>query len=166
MVKRYANTPHTFAPILDFEMGSLARMKYRANKTGIQPVRPGFRLVRTSERDELTQDQLQVLSKWGQPDWLRGPFRTTRGDQATEWLYDRQNRIFQWVDGQLVYQGPVTDAERTMLVHGAPSQVMITHLEPNIRRETFIYRDTFRTSGREKVFSFSNGKLIFHQETP
>jgi hypothetical protein len=107
-----------------------------------------------------------VLAKWGQPDWLRGPFRTTRGDQATEWLFERQNRIFQWVDGELVYQGPVTDVERTMLVHGAPSQVMITQLEPNIRRETFIYRETFRGSGHERVYSFSNGKLIFSQETP
>jgi hypothetical protein len=43
---------------------------------------------------------------------------------------------------------------------------MITQLEPNIRRETFIYRETFRGSGHERVYSFSNGKLIFSQETP
>jgi hypothetical protein len=166
MVKRYANTPHTFAPILDFEVGSMARMKYRANKDGLHPVPAGRKLLRTAGKDNLTPDQQRVLAQWGQPDWLRGPFRTTRGDTATEWLYERQNRIFQWVDGELVYQGPVTDVERTMLVHGAPTHVIITYLEPNTRRETFIYRDTFRSMGREKVFSFSNGRLIFSQETP
>ncbi len=166
MAKRYANTPHTFAPILDFEAGSVARMKYRKNKKGLDPVPAGFKLLRTKGTEDLSTDQQRVLARWGQPDWLRGSFRSTRGDSVTEWLFERQNKIFQWVDGDLVYHGPVTDVERTMLVHGAPTHVMITHVEPNIRRETFIYRETFRSMGREKMYSFSNGKLIYSQETP
>jgi hypothetical protein len=62
----------------------------------------------------------------------------------------------------MVYEGPLTDQERTLLTHGIPREVIRSSIDPDIRRETWFYRPWFLT-GHEQVFSFANGKLV-HEE--
>lgn len=115
----------------------------------------------------LSEHQLQILREWGEPDYIRGPYKSTRNDFIIEWAYHQSNRLFQFADAQMVYEGPLTDQERTAITYGVPQDVMVTYLEPNIRRETWIYRPLFMTgSSRERVFSFSNGEMIYRQESP
>jgi hypothetical protein len=105
-----------------------------------------------------------VVREWGQPAYLRGPFKTTQGDVTIEWAYHSTNHLFQFVDGTMVYEGPLTDQERTAITYGAPKEAIVSILEPNVRRETWIYRPTFLW-GREHLVSFTNGKLTYEQST-
>lgn len=160
MIKRYPYNPN-------LRECDLLRYKYAENKHGVEHWTRGCKLKR--EPDEiLSQQQQAVLTAWGQPDYLRGPYRTTRNETVVEWAYHPLNRLFQWIDGVLVYQGPLTDRERTIITYGAPGEVMVSQVEPNIRRETWIYRPRtlFLTGGREQIYSFANGELIYSQETP
>lgn len=115
----------------------------------------------------LSEQQRKILREWGEPDYIRGPYKSTRNDFIIEWAYHQANRLFQFADAKMVYEGPLTDQERTAITYGAPREAIVEQLEPNIRRETWIYRPYFIVgSGHERVFSFANGKLIFQQESP
>lgn len=142
------------------------KYRYIENKHGVEHYRSGDKLKR--EPDEiLSEEQKEILREWGQPDYLRGPYKSTRGDSVIEWAYHPTNHLFQFVDRAMVYEGPLTDQERTAITFGAPREVLISQAIPNIRRETWIYRPWFLSSAhREKIFSFSNGKLVYANETP
>lgn len=159
LIKRYPFFPSQ-------EFSAYQKYRYFENKEGVEHFQRCCKLKRESQ-DILTEDQKAILKEWGQPDYLRGPFKTTRGDIAIEWAYHPLNHLFQFVDGTMVYEGPLTDQERTAITYGAPRETMVTYLEPNIKRETWIYRPWFISAlSREKVFSFTNGKLTYHQESP
>lgn len=115
----------------------------------------------------LSQQQIKILREWGEPDYIRGPYKSTRNDFIIEWAYHQANRLFQFADAKMVYEGPLTDQERIAITYGVPQDTMINYLEPNIKRETWIYRSYFISGlGRERIFSFSNGELVFRQESP
>ena len=138
------------------------RYKFVENKGGIGHVDPCAKLQRRPE-EILSEEQRSILREWGQPDYLRGPYKSDRGEHVVEWAYHPLNRIFQFVDRKMVYEGPLTDQDRTMITYGEPKEVQLVILEPNIRRETWIYRPTF-IRGHEMLFSFANGKLIVRQQ--
>jgi len=155
MEKRHPQYPNAGFP-------NYTRYRFAANKRGVEHFTKGCKLKR--EPDEiLTEQQREILREWGQPDYLRGPYQSERNDSVIEWAYHRQNHIFQFVDREMVYEGPLTDADRTLITYGAPRNVQVFLAEPNIRRETFIYEPTF-LAGHEMIFSFSNGKLVTQQK--
>lgn len=115
----------------------------------------------------LSEQQHKILREWGEPDYIRGPYKSTRNDFIIEWAFHQSNRLFQFADAKMVYEGPLTDQERTAITYGIPQETLISYLEPNIKRETWIYRPIFLSGvGRERLFSFSNGELVHHQESP
>ncbi len=115
----------------------------------------------------LSEQQSKILREWGEPDYIRGPYKSTRNDFIIDWAYHQSNRIFQFADAVMVYEGPLTDQDRTAITYGIPQETLIDYLEPNIKRETWIYRPVFMTGiGRERLFSFSNGELVHRQESP
>lgn len=115
----------------------------------------------------MSEQQLKILREWGEPDYIRGPYKSTRNDFIIEWAYHQGNRLFQFADTRMVYEGPLTDQERTAITYGVPQDTIIDYLEPNIKRETWIYRSYFISGlGRERIFSFANGELVFRQESP
>lgn len=157
LVKRYP-----FFPAQD--MCQFVKYRYYENKTGVEHIAMGQKLKR--EPDEiLSEVQKQILRDWGQPDYLRGPYKSTRGDSIIEWAYLPLNRLFQFVDREMVYEGPLTDQERTAITYGAPRDVFVSQVGPNIRREVWIYYPYFLT-GRQRMYSFANGKLVYSQESP
>lgn len=115
----------------------------------------------------LSEQQIKILREWGEPDYIRGPYKSTRNDFIIEWAYHQSNRLFQFADAKMVYEGPLTDQERIAITYGAPQDTLNSYLEPNIKRETWIYRPYFMSGlGRERIFSFSNGELVYRQESP
>jgi hypothetical protein len=111
----------------------------------------------------LSQDQKEIIAEYSQPDYLRRTFRSTRGDRVKEWAYVAQGKIFQFVRRQLVYEGELTDLEKTLIQYGYPKFVFAEQLEPDITRLTFIYESIFGL--RRQIFSFANGRLCYSQDT-
>jgi hypothetical protein len=155
LIKRYPLNNR--ATVLHFR-----KYPYYANTHGVEHLERGSRLKRQPE-NVLTEDQKAVLREWGQPDYLRSPYRSTRGDSVVEWVYLRLNHLFQFVDGVMVYEGPLTDQERTVLTYGLPREILSSTVAPNIRRETWFYNSPWHPN-KEMVFSFANGKLVFADE--
>jgi len=106
----------------------------------------------------VSSEQREVLKRFGQPDHIRKPFKSTRKEMVGEWTYLRSNYLVQWIDGRMAYEGPVTDLERTLMDFGYPKAAFVTLDEMGIERQTWIYDDPIKAS--RLVFSFSNGKLV------
>ncbi len=157
-----------FAYLESREFSPWKKFRYLENMNGAVAMMaqlqtfPGTRQCRP-----LSEQQNKILREWGEPDYIRGPYKSTRNDFIIEWAYHQSNRLFQFADSQMVYEGPLTDQERTAITYGIPQEAIVNYLEPNIKRETWIYRPYFMSGiGRERIFSFSNGELVHHQESP
>lgn len=111
----------------------------------------------------LSQDQKKIIAEYRQPDYLCRTFRSTRGDLVKGWAYVAQGKIFQFVRRQLVYEGELTDLDKTLIQYGYPNFVFAEQLEPDITRLTFTYESIFGL--RRQIFSFANGLLCYSQDT-
>jgi hypothetical protein len=108
----------------------------------------------------LSVDQDLIVREFGQPAYQR-QFETAEGEKVLEWLNIEQNLCFQFVDGELVFQGPIRDIEQILLSHGRP-QIASAHIdESNIERVFFVYTHPF--SMDRQYFSFANGQLIYEE---
>lgn len=116
----------------------------------------------TKPLDELVSaDQRAWLKKYGQPDYYRRPFGSRAREKVQEWIYLKRNKMVQFVGGHVVYDGEVTDLEKTMLTYGYPRSVLVRQAEPGVERLTFVYSRPF---GLEyEVFDFANGQVVFRQ---
>ena len=111
--------------------------------------------------DFLSEEQRALIGKNGQPDYRRRPFGSREGERVEEWVYFKKNRLVQFVGGHVVYEGEVTDMERTMITLGYPSYCQIGQAEPGVETWTFVYKRPFNLE--REVFTFANGKLTFRQ---
>ncbi|MFH0793131.1 MAG: hypothetical protein V2A74_03775 [bacterium] len=154
------------APLYDFVEGQPMQFK-RYDRNPVQDFIHRFGR-KVFDRNEgvlwyrLSEDQRNVIGEYGQPDFIRRPFTSRQGEQVTEWVYLDKDKDFQFVRRQKVWEGPVTDMEKTLITYGIPRRIMIDQVAPNIERETFIYSTQLFTT-RHMIFSFANGRLILSQ---
>jgi hypothetical protein len=110
----------------------------------------------------LSDDQKKTIEQYGQPDYIRHTFYSTRRDMVKEWVYWEKQKVFQFVRGTLVFEGPLTDLERVLIVYGYPTKSLSEELEKDINRTTFYYSSPFTVLHR--VVAFSNDKMVYNQE--
>lgn len=108
------------------------------------------------------RDQELTVTQWGQPDWIRKPFRSLENEKVTEWLYLKENHLFQFIGTELVYDGPLTEYEQTLLARGFPDRTHMVLRENGEREDLFVYTRLF-TPWLEQ-FKFRDGRLIESQE--
>jgi hypothetical protein len=154
-------------PLFDYSAaGEKVMIKRRAKRPNVDYLlrwRSKAYVKNTSElKWLLSDDQKKVIEQNGQPDYIRRTFYSTRRDMVKEWVYWEKQKVFQFVRGTLVYEGPLTDLEKTLITYGYPTNCMNTQLENNINRTTFYYKSPFTV--RHRIVSFSNDKIVYDQE--
>lgn len=112
----------------------------------------------------LSEQQKEVLDESGKPDYIREEFHSESDENVTEWVYVSRNRVVQFVQGERVWDGPVTDYEMTLLRKGRPEQVFTQAPSPpaNVRIDTLMYNKVFTTE--QDIFRFANGNLAGRME--
>jgi hypothetical protein len=108
-----------------------------------------------------TQDQWNVLNANGRPEWVRRTFVTDDHERVKEWLYPSKQKMFQFIGGRLVYQGPISDYARILWEHGYPDKIVADEGDQRRRTDDFIYSDWFVPS--LETYHFFNGKLVQSQ---
>ncbi len=106
----------------------------------------------------LSPDQEETIKTYGQPEYIRKKYISTRKDVVREWAYPTQSLLFQFVKGKLVYDGELTDMEKVLILYGSPDKYYFEKLDPDLFRESFDYHSKF--TNELEVFHFTNGKLI------
>ncbi len=117
--------------------------------------RPGFYFKADGD------DQSATVAEWGRPDFIRR-FRSMNGEKVREWVYADKPMIMQFVGGELVFAGPVSDLERTFLTFGRPDNYEVYKTDAGGTNMNFVYQGFwFR---RLEDFKFNNDKLVFSSE--
>jgi len=110
----------------------------------------------------LSTDQKMALVDHGAPDFVRRPFLSQYRERTEEWVYLEKSLLLQFVGGELVYTGPVTDLEQILIQRGYPRYALFSEEERGPSRITFIYR---RFWGRRlEMYNFADGRLIHKSE--
>ena len=111
----------------------------------------------------LSPSALNVLQQIGQPDYMRRKFRSLEQERVEEWLYLDRGEMYQFVRGALVYEGPITDYELTLLRLGYPDRhkrVIVDFAPP---RAYFYYKSAI-LADRMDAYIFEGDKLISQTE--
>lgn len=110
----------------------------------------------------LSSEQSILLDDLGRPDLIRVPFCSRLNERVEEWLYLEEQWLTQFVQGLLVYEGPVTDCERVLSVRGYPDVVHEMTVTGGVEWIHWMYRVPLDSKVAE--FAFSNGEMIYSQE--
>lgn len=108
-------------------------------------------------------DQLTILEELGSPDWVREKFASFQGETIREWVYTDFQRVVQFHGGRLVFDGPMTDYEQTLIRRGLPEHHVIERSDMDRTLVTMIYTSTFGIDDTS-MFTFNKGKLIESSE--
>lgn len=106
-------------------------------------------------------DQVQTVAELGRPDFVRR-FRSMSGEPVREWIYTDKPIIFQFIHKQLVFTGPITDLEQTLLTYGRPDNYEVYNTDAGGTNMNFVYQGLWFK--RLEDFKFTNDKLVFSSE--
>lgn len=107
----------------------------------------------------LTPSQTDVLSRHGQPDYIRRSFTAHTNEKVTEWAWIDRLVITQFVQGELVWEGPLTDMDKYLIHNGYPRRAWQQDYPDGTRRDVWDYQPVvFDTRGR--IVTFTDERLV------
>ncbi|MCB2155147.1 hypothetical protein KQI84_09690 [bacterium] len=118
-----------------------------------------FFKVEAHQDDLLTGDKKSVLQRHGQPDYMREGIDARSDETFTEWVYWDRNVLCQFIQNDLVFEGPLMDSDRYLVQYGYPSEAFFQQYEVGPAREIWIYKKMFEKG--DWSVSFSDGALVY-----
>lgn len=118
--------------------------------------RETYRRPGESSEGDLGADERIVAQHNGQPDWTRS-FKSFEDERVDEWVYVEKSLVAQFINGQCVFQGPLTDYEQILLTHGRPSRAISSYSDTGDQIDLFVYDGVFLPDLQE--YHFLNGKI-------
>ena len=109
-----------------------------------------------STMKSISPDERDIAALEGRPDYIRH-FRTIRGNNVDEWLYEDKDYQIQFKDGELVYCAPIDEQAKKVLEYGQPTKVKTIKLAGGQQQELFWYQHLW------KWLVFTNGRLVIAQ---
>ncbi len=110
----------------------------------------------------LSDDQRDILSRHGQPDYTRKRFKARNGDVVDEWLWHDQKINAQFVQRDLVWEGEMTDMDKIRLQYGYPRRAWYQDLGEGVKRDLWEYQGVFMDH-RSYLVTFSDERLVSEQ---
>lgn len=111
-------------------------------------------------RQRFSASQGDVLERHGQPDYVRRSFKATTKETVEEWAYWDRDVICQFVQRELVWEGPLTDMDRTRIRYGYPRRAWSQIYESGVRRDMWDYQGMLLDI-QGSIFTFSDEKLVY-----
>ncbi len=105
----------------------------------------------------LSEEENEVLRVHGTPDYVRGEYLSESRETVTDWVYYEKDRIFQFVEGQLVYEDGLTDYDKTLIRRGRPSESLSPTNEVGHRLDILRYQN--RITDKIDEYVFRNGQI-------
>ena len=121
-----------------------------------------FRQVNRPISGRLSESQEDVLERHGQPDFVREGWRSTTNEIVNEWAWWDRSVVAQFVQRELVYEGELSDMDRTRIRYGNPRRVWTQQFEEGVRRDIWDYQGILYDT-RGLLMTFSDEKLVTEQ---
>ncbi|MDX2177624.1 MAG: hypothetical protein SF028_14265 [Candidatus Sumerlaeia bacterium] len=114
---------------------------------------------RTGEVDgPLSESARGALERHGSPDYVRYRFKSTTNELVDQWAWWDRRTTAQFVNGELVFEGPLTEMDQYMIRHGYPQKAMSQDYTLGVRRDYWTYSGLFQAP--LKHVTFTGEKLI------
>lgn len=126
-------------------------------------VRKAYSAGSESDVELAGEDMQPIVEEWGKPDFVRKPFHALGGELVREWVYLDNRRVFQFVDGHLVFEGELTDLEQLLIRLGYPDAMTTTIGESGIVRQAMVYHGVI-LPGRLETYNLANGWIVHAAE--
>lgn len=153
-------------PRFDSSTGEPEQFRRYTNRPGVDYIfrfnKQAFAKADSDYDGVRSPDKLDVLNRHGRPDYTRDDIRAKANETFDEWVYWDRNVLCQFIQGELVYEGPLMDSDRTLVTYGYPTRAYYQAYETGPVREIWIY-EGLMTAG-DRTVSFSDGKKI-HEST-
>lgn len=107
----------------------------------------------------LSPSQLDVLQRHGQPQYIRTGFTAHSGEIVDEWAYWDREVIVQFIQRQLVWEGPLTDMDRVRIRYGYPRRRWSQDTFAGARRDIWDYQG-FLLDNRGMLVTFTDEQLV------
>lgn len=150
------NEPYTVEPykrhMKHMEQDFIFRRSSRAYKSLGKPL--------TKRLSESEQD---VLLRHGQPDYIRDGWRSQSGEIVNDWAWWDRGIIVQFVQGEAVFEGPLTDLDRSLIRYGYPRYAKSQITTTDIRRDVLEYHP-LTNANEGRVLTFTGEELVSVQE--
>ena len=152
-------------PLLVGDEGEAQMFKRREQEAAVDYFHHFKRTVYVKAEEPLratAPEQGVLLEKAGAPDYVRRkPFKSVQAQTVEERHYLHPPRVVQFVDGQMVFEGPLTDYEQILLRRGYPDRNELLTDEMGGIVDVLIYRKSNPPRGsRMSVFYLVNGTVI------
>lgn len=108
-----------------------------------------------------SEDEARTLDLLGEPDFIR-EFKSVDREDVVEWLYLDQALVQQYIDGRLIFEGPLTDYEQVLLTQGFPTSVISQRDDAGRQTDLFVYTGIFLPALRQ--YYFVDGYVMQFQE--
>lgn len=118
-----------------------------------------FKKVSEDMDGVMTEDKVDVLTRNGRPDYIREDIKARSDEFFDEWAYWDRNTLVQFINGELVFEGPLLDSDRYLIQYGYPARAYHQQYEVGPVRETWLYDRLF--DANNMTVSFSDGKLAY-----
>src|SRR5207249_2129508 len=104
-----------------------------------------------------------IIEQWGKPNYVRIPFDSLNGERVEEWVFMDKRHLFQFINHEMVYEGPLTDYEQLLLDRGYPDTSALTVGESGLLQQAMVYHNIFLL-GREENYNLANDKIVYSFE--
>lgn len=111
----------------------------------------------------MSASQLDVLERHGQPDYTRESFKATTGELVDEWAWWDRKIVTQFVQNELVWEGPLTDMDAYRIRFGHPRRAQQQAYERGARRDFWEYQG-FDYNSPGMIVTFTDESLVSRQE--
>ncbi len=105
----------------------------------------------------LSDDQKNVLNEQGKPEYVRENYRADSNEIVTDWAFVSKRKIYQFIEGQVVYQGDLSDYDEMLIRRGRPDFVKVMANKDFGRTDLFTYKDWI--THKTDQYGFKNGVL-------
>jgi len=105
----------------------------------------------------ISETQKALLHDRGRPDYIRPDYYSDSNERVTDWVYFEEDLIYQFVEGEIVYEGPLSDMDELLIRRGRPSLTTIAENQTGNRADVLQYTRPF--SDQLDEYMFKNGKL-------
>ncbi len=121
-----------------------------------------FQQVNRPISGRLSESQKDLLERHGQPDYIREGWRSKTNEVVDEWAWWDRSIVAQFVQRELVYEGELSDMDRTRIRYGNPRRAWTQEYEEGVRRDIWDYQGIIYDT-RGLLFTFSDEKLVTEQ---
>ncbi len=101
----------------------------------------------------LSESQRDVIARHGQPDYIRRRFKSTSNELVDQWVWWDRDVTTQFVQGELVWEGPLTDMDKFLVRFGYPQKARFLDPVPGTRRDIWVYEGIWQAHRRQVTFT-------------